>query len=57
MGTYSRRQLIIDQHILSSGYFLFPQSSIGTLGPTEPPTYLYALYTLQFYEDSGGSLG
>lgn len=40
-------------YILSSGYFLFPQSSIGTLGPTEPPTYLYALYTLPFYEDSG----
>jgi len=57
MTTYSRRQLILDQHILSSGYFLLPQSSIETLGPTEPPTYLYALYTLPFYENCGGSLG
>jgi hypothetical protein len=57
MATRSRRQLILDQHILSSGYLLFPQSSIGNLGPTEPSTYLHALYTLPFYEDSGGSLG
>ena len=57
MATYFRRQLILDQYILSSGNFLFTQSSLGTLGPTEPPTYLYALYTLPFYADSGGLLG